>query len=996
MSPTFSPPLSHPDEELRLKSLRSLHVLDTEPEAELDAIVRAASRVCGVPIGLISLVDAERQWFKARHGIAASETPRNISFCGHAILSDQIFEVEDARSDPRFAANPLVTGDPEIRFYAGVPLQLDDGAHVGTLCVIDHVPHHLDETQREILKDLAQAAVCLLQKNRDVLEVIAWKNRVEEDNKASRLLASIVQHSLDAIVTKTLQGMVTSWNRGAERMFGFTEHEMLNQHIQVLFPEDRLGEEREFQAHILRHEVVENFETVRRHKSGVLLHVTISLSPLYGSNGQINGISKIVRDVSSRVAAQVERDAAGVRSQQILESMVEGVVVQQADGSISTCNVSAQTILGLSLEQMIGRKSVDPSWRCVHEDLSDWPGQSHPSMLALATGQEVKEAVMGVYRPDGSLSWISINAKPLFLVGESKPDSVIATFVDITERRLTEEALRASKATLLEVNQLLEQRVVDRTQELSVALLDAHAANRSRAEFLANTSHEIRTPMNSVLGMAYLALQSTNDPQQRVYLNKIQRSGAHLMHVIDDILDISKIDAGKLMLENGSFDLDSVLDDVLNLTEDSAREKDLSLRLERDTEIPRFLQGDGMRVKQIMLNFVSNAIKFTERGGIVLRLRSVPCEPFSCLLRFEVTDSGIGLTEAEIARLFKSFEQADNSITRKFGGTGLGLAICRQLALLMGGDVGVNSSHNLGSTFWFEARFAIADKSMVTVDNSSEVKAAALVLRDRAILVVDDNEFNLEVARGLLEGLNCQVTTADDGMQALKQLRAKTYACVLMDVQMPVMDGLEATRQIRADAALTNTIVIAMTANASEIDRALYIEAGMNDVMRKPVDPELMFITLAKWLGGPSHGMMEPVAPVANAVHAAPLKNMLSKDALPLWDPLALQRIVGDNSATQNRLLAKYLTTAETTLQEILQAIEASEWAQASALGHKLKSSSRSVGAMQLGALCEVLERADDTWQAVSYEEYERKMQVTFNEVAECIRARLDNPLSLD
>jgi PAS domain S-box-containing protein len=824
LNPTFSPPQNHPDEEQRLKSLHSLRVLDTEPEAELDAIVSAASRVCGVPIALISLVDAERQWFKARYGLAASETPRNISFCGHAILSDQIFEVEDARSDPRFAGNPLVTGDPEICFYAGIPLQLDDGAQVGTLCVMDRVPHHLDQTQREILKDLAQAAVCMLQKNRDALEVIAWKKRVEVENKASRHLASIVRYSFDAIITKTLQGVVTSWNRGAERMFGYTEDEMLNQPIQVLFPEDRLGEEREFQAHILRQEVVENVETVRRHKSGALLHVTVTLSPLYGSNGELIGISKIARDVSDRVAAQAERDAAGMRSQQIIESMVEGVVVQQADGSIFTCNTSAQTILGLSFEQMVGRRSVDPSWRCVHEDLSEWPGQSHPGMLALATGQEIKEAVMGVYRPDGSLSWISINAKPVFLVGESKPDSVIATFVDVTERRLSEEAQRISEATLLQVNQSLEQRVAERTQELLVALQVAHAANRSRAEFLANTSHEIRTPMNSVLGMAYLALQSTNDPQQRVYLNKIQRSGAHLMHIIDDILDISKIDAGKLVLEYGSFDLDSVLDHVLHLTEDSSKDKDLSLRLERDTEIPRFLQGDGMRVKQIMLNFVSNAIKFTERGGIVLKLHFLPCERPYCLLRFEVTDSGIGLTEAEIARLFKSFEQADNSITRKFGGTGLGLAICKQLALLMGGDVGVNSTPNLGSTFWFQARFGIADQSMEAVDNILKAEAAALALRGRSILVVDDNEFNLDVARGLLEGLNCQVTTAVDGKQALKLLRAETYACVLMDVQMPVMDGLVATRQIRADAALADTIVIAMTANASGVDRALCVQ----------------------------------------------------------------------------------------------------------------------------------------------------------------------------
>jgi CheY-like chemotaxis protein len=203
------------------------------------------------------------------------------------------------------------------------------------------------------------------------------------------------------------------------------------------------------------------------------------------------------------------------------------------------------------------------------------------------------------------------------------------------------------------------------------------------------------------------------------------------------------------------------------------------------------------------------------------------------------------------------------------------------------------------------------------------------------------------------------------------------------------MDGLEATRQIRADTALADTIVIAMTANASGVDRALCMQAGMNDVIRKPVDPELMFITLAKWLGKSSNGMMEPVAVVADAVHAAPLINEPHGNALPLWDPLALQRIVGDNSETQSRLLAKYLATAETTLREILQAIQASEWAQASALGHKLKSSSRSVGAMQLGALCEALERADGTWHAVAYEEYGSRIQVAFKEVASCIRERL-------
>jgi len=574
---------------------------------------------------------------------------------------------------------------------------------------------------------------------------------------------------------------------------------------------------------------------------------------------------------------------------------------------------------------------------------------------------------------DGTLYWVDSIVVPI-MGNFGLVNKYISIRNDITVRKEAEAALR-------ELNHSLEQRVTDRTQELSLALHSAQTASRSRAEFLANTSHEIRTPMNSVLGMAYLALQHTTDPQQRVYLTKIERSGSHLMYILDDILDISKIDAGKLVLEKGSFDLDNVLDHVLHLTEDRAKEKGLNLRMERGNDMPRFLLGDGVRVKQIMLNFASNAVKFTAKGEVVITLHALPCEPSFCMLRFEVTDTGIGLTETEIARLFKSFEQADNSVTRKFGGTGLGLAICKQLAELMLGDVGVTSKPGVGSTFWFQARFALGDQAPMAEDNSQALMDAKLTLRGRSILVVDDNEFNLDVACGLLEELGCHITTACNGMQALELLRAGAFDCVLMDVQMPVMDGLEATRQIRTDAALSDTVVIALTANARGEDRELCMQAGMNDVIRKPVEPELMFVTMANWLRGLKHTPAGPVFEGAKGAHGSLLEVDPLLDTLPVWDSKALHRITGDDPAVQSRLLAKYLSTATDVLQEIVLAIERQDWKTAASLGHKLKSSSRSVGAMKLGALCEALERAGDTLHASAYEHYGNQIQAAFEAV---------------
>jgi len=531
--------------------------------------------------------------------------------------------------------------------------------------------------------------------------------------------------------------------------------------------------------------------------------------------------------------------------------------------------------------------------------------------------------------------------------------------------------LLEARAALQQLNDSLELRVNQRTQELVLALESAELAKRSRGEFLAKMSHEIRTPMNTILGMTYLALRNAPPTSEKNYLGKIQRAGKHLLGIIDDILDFSKVDAGKLQLENSVFDLGLMLTRVLELCEGKAIDKGLTLELDLDPQVPHQLRGDALRLVQILINFVGNAIKFTQHGGVVLRIRQLnpgpdPAQPEPCLLHFEVMDTGIGLTDEQMSRLFQSFEQGDNSITRKYGGSGLGLAISRQLAHLMGGEIGVTSQPGVGSTFWLKLYLPIAHAGDTDSAPSAPVPPELTTLSGTQILLVDDNDFNLEVAQGILEEVGVQVTLAADGADALALMRERRFDAVLMDVQMPVMDGLEATRRIRADSILASTIVIAMTANARQDDRAQCLAAGMNDVVTKPIHPEVLFATLRAWLGQPGQqaalAHAQELAPIGTSVGLTGAQNMSTGRETDLtqrvvWDASALQRAVGHDQTIQRRLLDKFQLGARRDVAALTQAVNAGECSQMADLAHKLKSSAKAVGAFRLAAYCEEMER---------------------------------------
>ena len=414
-------------------------------------------------------------------------------------------------------------------------------------------------------------------------------------------------------------------------------------------------------------------------------------------------------------------------------------------------------------------------------------------------------------------------------------------------------AAAGETADVVETINSLLARQKQHLSALVIAKEMAETASRAKSTFLANVSHELRTPLNGILGLTSLAMRRATDEKQREQLAKVEGASRHLLAIINDILDISRIEADRLTLAPLDFTFAKVVDDLFALCEPLARAKGLSLAVEVAPGLrERRFRGDPVRVGQVLLNLVGNAIKFTERGGVTVRAAAVGPAESGAVVRFEVADTGIGIAPEALERLFTPFEQADGSLTRRYGGTGLGLAISRRLVELMGGTIEVASTVGAGSTFRFTVRLAEAGGGVAGETESGEEGGIEQQLRERfggtRVLLVEDDPINRDVFRELLKHAGLEVDEAHDGEQAVAMAGQRPYALVLMDVQMPRMNGLEATRALRADPRHAALPIVAVTANSLEGDREACLAAGMNDHVAKPVAVPRLYAKVLEWL----------------------------------------------------------------------------------------------------------------------------------------------------
>lgn len=959
------------NEKERLKVLEEYQILDTLPEDLYDDITEIASQICNTPISLISLIDDSRQWFKSHHGLDVSETPKDVAYCAHAINEpDKILEVPDAFEDERFHDNPLATGDPHVRFYAGAPLKTKDGHTLGTLCVIDHEKRKLTAEQKKTLWALSRQVVALLELRKENHQRVL----IDQD------LTTLLENLGDGVFELDASGNCIYVNSRMLEMLKRSYEEVMKTSIWKLIYSEDVAEMQKFYIEQFKKKATycyyEYRITCRGNKP---VWVGQSTTMQYEGNEMVK-LRSIARDLTKTKFLEEELQLKDTLYKLVSENSSDLIAVHELDATYKFVSPSCQDLLGYMPSDLIGKSP----FQFMHPD--DVPKLQQGAHQSTKEGHSVTNVEYRFQKKDGSYLWLESYSNPI-KDSSGKVSSFQTSSRDITGRKVEQErnekykegltilnqlasssltgsellddslkriakyldldngiisevfgknylvrnsylkelsglkfrnpyllegtycdfALKCETALLIDeqsdfeyaghpcfskekigtyigttilkkgakygtVNFSSEKRrskkfahfegefiqlfanwigsVLEAEEEkilLEEAITKAEEASHAKDSFLSMMSHEIRTPLNGIIGTTHLLLDKSPRQEQLPHLNILRQSSDNLHAIVNDILDFNKIEEGKLEIDRSAFDLRDLVGTIHKNYEQQGAEKGIAVILDFDPSLAFSYLGDSVRIGQILHNLMNNAIKFTDDGQVDFKISVTRKHNVYDELHFEVSDSGIGIPKEKHKEIFEIFTQQDKSTTRKFGGSGLGLAIIKRLLELMESEIQLDSSLGEGAKFSFDLVLETTKGNSEQLRKETQTQFLPLSAR---ILLVEDNAFNMVIAKDFLQSWGCEVLEATNGREALDLLEATNVDLVLLDLQMPVLDGFETIKAIRQSSKKEHRElpVIALTAAALGDIQEKVFQAGMNDFITKPFLPADFYTKLSKRL----------------------------------------------------------------------------------------------------------------------------------------------------
>ncbi|WP_162426460.1 PAS domain S-box protein [Pontibacter pudoricolor] len=715
--------------------------------------------------------------------------------------------------------------------------------------------------------------------------------QLEESEELYRLLS---ENSKDMISLHELNGRYIFISKAVEEMLGYTASEVIGHLPQLLIhPDDYQLLHISFR-NVQAKKVNTNVEHRLIRKDGSTLWVETNLKPLLDAEGNIVKIQSSARDISLRRVNAEALKRSERKYRDLINYSQAFICAHDMQGTILSANPYLLNMLGYTEEEIIGKQLTSFFPQEHRKNFANYIDKFQDSNFA-----EGVLCILNKHNQERFLYYQNYKAEE-----PDMPAYIIGLAQDITDRLQTEHDLKRAKEA-------------------------AEESAKVKENFLANMSHEIRTPMNGILGMAGLMQKTNLDEAQNNYLKIIKQSAENLLVVINDILDVAKIEAGKLDLEQIPFNLGDSIRNSFQALIYKAEEKEIAYSFEAQQEQYPLVVGDPYRLNQVLLNLLNNAIKFTDVGSVTLKCQLVSETPEELTIEFEVADTGIGIPAEKLEIIFDGFTQAYSSITRKYGGSGLGLSICKNLVEMQGGSIWVDSKDGKGSVFKFKLTYAKATETQQTENNNLEVDFDSL--EPLHILIAEDNEINVFLAQSILEGWNFTVDVAQNGSKAVEMALQNRYDVILMDIQMPELSGIDATLEIRANAdqTISNVPIIALTANAFKGDAEKYLAVGMNDYISKPFQEEALYLKIFALV--PDKVKKRPIKAIAKITVPAIVEQ-------PLYDLQTLHKMARGNQAFVNRTIQLFIQTVPETVAELMNCEQQQNWEGVSAAAHKLKS----------------------------------------------------------